>query len=347
MSDTPNSREVALVGAGPIGLEIAVALQKAGVDYVHFDAGQVGQTIYNFPNETRFFSSNERLAIAGVPLQTADQSKVTREQYLTYLRGIVQMYNLPIQTHHRIENIQRSGDGFRLRVRSVGETADWQVRKLVLASGGTARPRKLGIPGEDQENVHFGYRDPHIYFRKRLLIVGGKNSAIEAALRCYHLGAHVHLSYRRPALEAEHIKYWLFPEITGLINAGQICGHFQTVPVAVQGARTTLRHIATGEVTEIPADFVLTLIGYEADMGLARMAGVELDEQSQTPRIDLHTMQTNVPGVFIAGTAIAGTQNQFRIFIENCHAHAERIAAALTGRVLPQSHNIQYARPES
>jgi thioredoxin reductase (NADPH) len=328
-------------------LEIAVALQKAGIDYIHFDAGQVGQTVYNFPFETRFFSSSERLAIAGVPLQTVDQAKATREQYLTYLRSVVQMFNLPIRTYERIENIERGGEGFRLRVRGLNETTEWNVRKLVLAAGGTARPRKLGIPGEDQPNVHFGYRDPHIYFRKRLLIVGGRNSAVEAALRCHHLGAHVRLSYRRAALEHDHIKYWLYPEIVGLMNNGQICGHFQTVPIAINAGHVTLRHTVTGERTEVPADFVLVLIGYEADMSLARMAGVELEEHSQTPRLDPHTMQTNVPGVFIAGTAIAGTQDQFRIFIENCHMHAERIVAALTGQVPPESHHMQYARPET
>ncbi len=341
------THDVALVGAGPIGLEIAVALKRARVNYLHLDGGQVGQTIYNFAPQTRFFSSNERIAIAGVPLQTPDQAKCTRENYLSYLRSIVQMFDLNVHTHERIASIDRNGDRFELATTRFGMQRQYTVHKLILATGGTAAARKLGIPGEEQENVHHGFHDPHLYFRNRLLIVGGRNSAVEAALRSYHTGASVGLSYRRAAFDPEHIKYWLYPEITGLIKAGQIAGHFNTVPARISGDCVTLRNTSTGELASVQTDFLLVLIGFNADMRLAQMAGVRLEGERQMPHLNPQTMETNVPGVFMAGTATAGTQDQYSMFIENCHNHAQRIVAAITGRPVGESTPETFARPET
>lgn len=347
MSQTLQEHQIALIGAGPIGIEIAVELKKAGLDYIHFDAGAVGQTIYAFPQQTRFFSSNQRIAIAGVPLQTPDQNKSTREQYLAYLRSVVQMFDLPVRTYERVESIQREGEVFLLQTRALhGVESKWRFKKLILATGGTAAPRRLGIAGEDQPHVHHQFVDPHLYFNRRVLIVGGRNSAVEAALRCHHVGAEVAISYRRGGFDSNHIKYWLYPEITGLIHADRIIGHFDTVPVHIDGRKVTLRHTRTGEETHVTADFVLCLIGYEADMALERMAGVTLEGDCRIPRINPQTMESNVPGVFVAGTATAGTQDQFRIFIENCHEHGRRIVAALTGRPV-EAQEVKYLRPES
>src|SRR6478752_6614557 len=109
-----NSHDVALVGAGPIGIELAVALKRAGVDYVHFDAKQIGYTISWFAPQTKFFSSNERIAIAGVPLNTADQSKATREEYLAYLRGVVTQFDLKVNTYETLVAIERRASEFLL-----------------------------------------------------------------------------------------------------------------------------------------------------------------------------------------------------------------------------------------
>lgn len=342
------THEIALVGAGPVGIELAVAMKKAGLDYVHFDSGQVGQSIYWFAPQTRFFSSNERISIAGVPLQTADQGKSTREQYLAYLRSIVQMFDLQIRTYERVEEIACQEDGgFLLRTCSMRGQASWRVRKLVLAVGGTAGPKRLGIPGEEQSNVHHSFHDPHLYFRNRVLIIGGRNSAIEAAIRCYHVGADVSISYRGAAFDQHHIKYWLYPEANGLTTSGKIKGHFNTVPVRIDGTKVTLRDVHTGELTVIDTDFVLVLIGFKADMTLAKMAGVRLSRDLEVPEVAESTMQTNVPGCFIAGTAIAGTQDQFRVFIENCHVHTDRIIAELTGKHVKTNRPTEYQRPES
>jgi len=344
--------DVGIVGAGPIGLELAVALKRAGVDYVHFDAQQVGYTISWYAPGTRFFSSNERIAIAGVPLQTPDGSKATREQYLTYLRTVVQQFDLRVNTAGRVVGIDRlTGGGFRLTTRPAAGERQWVVGSLVLATGGTDRPRRLGIPGEDRPHVHHYFRDPHTYFRKRVLVVGGKNSAVEAALRCHQAGALVSLSYRRPRLPDKSIKYWLLPEIKGLVDSGKIGNHLGTVPTAIGPDRVTLSACdesfsACGPERDVEADFVLALIGYEQDQALFRVAGLDLSGACGAPQFDERTMLTNVPGIYVAGTAVGGTQDKYTVFIENCHVHVERIAAALTGRAT-QARAVTYAAPES
>jgi len=337
---------VALVGAGPIGIEMAVALKRAGVDYLHFDAKQVGYTISWFPHQTKFFSSNERIAIAGVPLQTADQSKATREEYLAYLRSVVMQFDLKINTYEPIIAIHRDPvDGtFSLTTHPAGGERTVRVEKLILATGGTDHPRRLNIPGEDRPHVSHYFREVHPYFGKRLLIVGGKNSAVEAALRCHHAGARVALSYRREVLPEASIKYWLLPEIKSYIKHGAIDGYFQTTPVAIESDRVTLQR--GNERFDVPADFVLLLIGYEQDNKLFKLAGVELRGDCAAPVYDEQTMETNVPGLYVAGTAVGGTQDKYRVFIENCHVHVERIVNALTGATPPPA-PAELEQPES
>jgi thioredoxin reductase (NADPH) len=356
--------DVAVVGAGPIGLELAVALKRAGVDYRQFDGKQIGHTISWFAPGTRFFSSNERIAIAGVPLQTPDQGKATREEYLAYLRGVVQQFDLKFNTYEPVVGIERHEGEFFLTSRPRGGERVWRAKRVVLATGGTDVPRRLGIPGEDLPHVSPYFREPHAYFRRKLLIVGGKNSAVEAALRCHHAGAQVSLSYRRGELGAKSIKYWLLPEINDLIRTGRIAAYFNTMPVEItpthvklarwsgeshavkragigdDGANCSAADLAAlnaqPQTLEVESDFVLLLIGYAQDNALLRRAGVELRGECQAPVFDERTMESNVPGLYVAGTAVAGTQDRYRVFIENCHVHVDRIVAALTGAAAPQ-----------
>lgn len=325
------SADVAIIGAGPIGLELAVALKRAGVSYIQFDAKQIGYTISWFAPQTRFFSSNERIAIAGVPLLTPDQGKATREQYLTYLRQVVEEFDLQIHTYEQVCQVQRASDHFQIATESPQGRRQYSAGKVIFATGGTARPRLLNIPGEELPHVSHYFNDPHTYFRKRLLVVGGKNSAVEAALRCHYAGAHVTISYRRNTLNEKSIKYWLMPEISGLIQAKRIRAFFDSQPLRITPTHVALQNSA-GNNTEIPADFVLLLTGYEADMDLLRNTGVTLLGPCQNPAYDPVTMETNIPGLYVAGTAIGGTQDKYTVFIENCHVHVERIIRALTGK---------------
>jgi thioredoxin reductase (NADPH) len=327
------STDVLIVGAGPIGIELAVRLKREGIPYAHVDAGQIGSTIAWYAPQTHFFSSPERIAIAGVPLQTLDQSKATREEYLNYLRSVVLQFDLAIETYERVTAIARQDDG-TFAVTTDGRNGERVrlARRVVLAVGDMHRPRLLGVPGEELPHVSHYFGDPHTYFRRRVLIAGGRNSAVEAAIRCVRIGAHVTLSYRRPAFDADHIKFWLYPELMGMIRDRRI----QFFP------NTTIREIARDATIldpgqqRVETDAVLLLTGYEQDTTLFEQAGVTLAGPQRRPQFHDHTMETNVPNLYIAGTAGAGTQSSsVKAFIETSHVHVDRIVAALTGRPAP------------
>lgn len=365
MSDGIETTPVAVIGGGPIGLEIAVALRAAGVDYAHIEAGQIGSTIGWWAPATRFFSSPERIEIAGVPLASVDQTKATRERYLAYLRSVVRQFDLSVRTYQRVVRIDRDGDGFLLTMRpsghGVGGPAEahsatptegtatrLRADRVILAIGDMHRPRTLGVPGEDAPHVSHFFDDPHRYFGKRVLIVGGKNSAVEAAIRCYRCGAGVAMSYRGEAFDAKRVKYWLRPEIEWLIEKGRIGWFPRTVPRAIMPDRVVLAP-ADGDDGDasVPADFVLLLTGYAQDPTLFEQLGVTLRGEERAPAFDKATMETDVPGVYMAGTAVGGTQRRTRIFIENSHVHVARIVRALTGRAPAFACDAVYGLEES
>lgn len=346
MSDVSTAKpdtHVLIVGAGPIGLELAVVLKAMGIACTHIDAGQIGHTISSYPPQATFFSSPDRIAIAGVPLTTPDQNKASREQYLAYLRAIVDQFDLHVNTFERLIDLTRNGDSHWSAVTEPanGKRKQYRATHVVLAIGDMHAPRLLNIPGEDLPHVSHYFGDPHQYFRKQLLIVGGKNSAAEAALRCHRAGAQVAISYRREAFNESSIKYWLLPELKSLIKSGQIAFRPKTVPTAiepgcVQLAPTDAQGAPTGDMpTHVDADFVLLLTGYVQDKSLFEKAGITLQGDNRAPTFDQVTMLTDAPNVYVAGTAAAGTQASFKLFIENCHVHAERIAGAITGRDVP------------
>jgi thioredoxin reductase (NADPH) len=338
--------EVLLVGAGPIGLELAVALKSQGVSYVHLEASQIGSTISWFAPGTHFFSSPERIAIAGVPLQTVDQTKATREEYLNYLRGVVQQFDLEIRTYERVSSIVRQpGGGFEVTSRSAAGERLWRASKVILAIGDMHRPRLLDIPGEDLPHVSHYLDEPHTYFRRKILIVGGKNSAVEAAIRCVRVGAQVTMSYRGSDFDEERIKFWLLPEIRGMVRDGRVRFLPNTAVTEIRSDRVILSD--GSDQIEVPAEAVLLLTGYEQDPSLFVQAGVRLAGPARQPLFDEATMETNVPGLFVAGTGVAGTQiGHTREFIETTHVHVDRIIAALTGTSAPVEQG-GYEMPES
>ncbi len=349
----PPDCDAIVVGAGPIGIETAVALAAAGVQCRVIEAGPIGNTISWWAPQTRWFSSNDRIAICGVPLNTIDQAKASREEYLNYLRTVVDQFQVPITAFTRVVSIEKTEDEQWLVGIASGTSSErshqltqelvGQIRTsyVILATGGTDIANQLGVPGEDLPMVDGYLRETHRYHGRRVLIVGGRNSAVEAAIRLHRVGASVTLSYHRDALPSDSIKYWLQPEIDGLIRSGAIKAVFDSEVVAIEPGNVTLQRSNAGklksgpleELINIAVDDVLTLIGYRQDKTLFRKLGIPLESEGELPVFDPHTMETPVSGIYVAGTAIGGTQSsKYQTFLENCHDHPVKIARHIRGR---------------
>jgi thioredoxin reductase (NADPH) len=337
--------DIVIIGAGPIGIELAAAIKKAGMDYLHLEAGQIGATMQWWAPGTKYFSSPERIEIAGVPLVVANEEKATRENYLDYLRSVVGTHNLDIETYTRVMRIDIDDNGFTLHTArsfhgvggqeelgfdptALDDLEPIRAKRIVLAIGDMHLPRMLGIPGEDLPHVSHYLGDVHQYANQPVTIVGGKNSAVEAAIRLFRAGARVTMVHRGEWFDPDRIKYWLYPEIEYLIKKDKI----RYIPHAnVTSISPTHATLDTGE--SIESRFVLLLTGYVQKSDLFDQLGIELLGDDKKPRHDLKTMETNVAGVYVAGTGSAGTQSRTKVFIETSHVHVDRILASLQGDV--------------
>ncbi|MBL6965371.1 MAG: NAD(P)-binding domain-containing protein [Anaerolineales bacterium] len=332
MSDSKPISEVAIIGAGPIGIELAAALKRAGVSTLHFDTQQIGYTLSWWPRQTYFFSTTERIEIAGIPMPSMHQQRVTGEEYLAYLRGIVEALDLQINTYESVMGITRLDSSFELVTQSRAGERRYQARRVVFAIGDMHAPNLLHIPGEDLPHVTHYFDEPHAYFRKKLFIVGGRNSAVEAALRCWRAGADVTLSYRRAEFDPKSVKHFILPDLLAQIELGTITFLPETTPLEITPTQVILQRV-DGSRFEQSADFVLLLTGFLGDMTLFERAGVTLEGESRAPVFDPHTMQTNIPGLYVAGTAAGGERKaRYSYFIENCHVHVGRIVQHITGK---------------
>ena len=320
-----------VVGAGPIGLETAANLAAAGLDCLVLEAGCVGRTIADWPPMTPFFSSPERCAVAGVPVQDGHQSMLTGEEYLAYLRQVVEIRDIPVRTYAPVSSVRRDGaGGFVLTAGPEGAEDEYRCRYLVLATGNMGRPRRLGVPGEDLPNVAHRFAGPHRYFRRRLLVVGGRNSAVEAAIRCWRSGAEVAVSYRGPRFEKKKLNSRYHLEIGILVKKGKI-GFLPETTVREIRRDGAVLDSPRGEAFH-PCDDVLVQAGFVPDLSLMEMAGVGLEGDERLPRLNPATMETDVPGLFLAGTASGGGQIAYRIFVATSHHHGAAITRRITGK---------------
>ena len=340
--------EVAIIGAGPIGIELAIALQEAGIDYVLIEANQVGDAFMKWPPNTHFFSTPEHVALAGVPVHNLDQRSITGEQYLAYLRTLVEMFDLNLRVYEPVTAvIPQEESGFIVKTTHRLGEKQYECRYVVLATGGMAGPRLLNIPGEDLPHVSHYFPGPHHFFHTRLLIVGGRNSAAEAALRCWRVGAtDIAMSYRRPELNFERIKPHLSVDLGDRLEKGEITFYPSTVPVEITPKHVVLASTEdgvtlNGSVIKHEADFVYLATGFRADMSLFADAGVQLVGEAERPYFNEVTMETNVKGLFVAGTAAGGTQERFTYFISTSHDHVAKITKAITGQLPAKLGTIQ------
>lgn len=359
------STDVALVGAGPIGLEMAHALKTAGIDYVHFESGSIGSTMLWWAPETVFFSSPDRIAICGVPIHSHNQAKTSREQYLAYLRSVADQFDLLVRTHHKVLQIDpksSESDSFTLHIAKsafgVGDPrhalksdvseSSVKAKRIILAIGDMHRPQLLGIEGEELPNVSHYLEDAHAYYGEKVLIVGGKNSAIEAAVRLFRVGAKVSISYRRASFDKRRVKYWLLPEVEGLIQKRKIAFFPNTTPTAVSHSSVTLSstdqhgRLNARDSFEVLTDNVLLLTGYEQDNTLFKQLNINLLGASKRPELNPATMESNCSQVYVIGTASAGTQlTGASEFIETSHRHVLRVINHLTGIEPPVERQVR------
>jgi thioredoxin reductase (NADPH) len=322
-------RDVLIVGAGPSGLATAIAAKRQGLDYVIVEKGVLVDAIFNFPTHMVFFTTPELLEIGGLPLVTP-YDKPTRLEALRYYRRVVDTFDLQISFHEEVIELEREQEIFIVTSRDArGTTRARQARAVVLAIGYYDHPNYLGVPGEALPHVSHYYTDAHAYYRQRVVVVGGRNSAAEASLELFRAGAHVTLVHRGAAL-GDTIKYWVRPDIENRIKEGSITAHFGTRVREI--TRSAVIVEGEGGHHEIAADGVFLLTGYKPDVDLMRRAGVKCDNESLTPELDPDTFETNVPNLFIAGGAIAGRKTG-SIFIENGRFHGERIVRVLSHRL--------------
>ena len=337
--------DVLLVGAGPIGLEMAAALKLADIRYLQLEAGNLASTISWYAPGTQIFSAPERLAIAGVPFLLSPQVRATREDYLNYLRTVAALHKLEVRSYRRVVGIRKRDGGFEVDIvrsaHGVGGPAEIahapqtmpneRVRcsKIILAIGDMHRPNLLGIPGEELPHVSHYFEEPHRYFGQKVTIVGAKNSAAEAAVRLSRQQTFVTICHRGADFDDTRIKPWLMGELRLLLRENKMRFVPRVTPTAIDAAAVHVRH-ESGMVQSIPSDAVLLLTGYRQDPSLFEQLGVELTGPGRAPTFDAETMESNVKGVYLAGTCSAGTQiGGVTSFVETSHVHVDRILRAL------------------
>jgi thioredoxin reductase (NADPH) len=318
---TETSMELMIIGGGPIGIACGLEAKKKGISYLILEKGPIVNSLYNYPVNMQFFSSSERLEIDGIPF-ISKEAKPKRDEALEYYRRIVTSNQLNIHLFEKVTSVRREGEGFTVET----DKGRYHPGNVVIATGFYDLPNRLGVPGEDLPRVSHYYKDPHYYACRRVAVVGASNSAVDAALECWRKGAEVTLVVRGPEV-GQRVKYWVRPDVLNRIEEGSIRAFFNT----------TVKEIREGEIVletpegprVLPNDFVLALTGYRPNFDFLEAAGISLSEdEKRLPAYDPETMETNVPGLYLAGV-ICGGMETHKWFIENSREHARLIIADL------------------
>lgn len=338
----PTHSPALIVGAGPIGLACAISARRRGIAAHVIDTGAMAESIVRYPIGMRFFTTAERLEIGGHPFACV-ASKPTREEALAYYRRVAHAEALAVHPGVRLLAARRADDGtIQCALRTQRGEQEHHTDRLVIATGYFEHPNLLGVPGEALPHVSHWFDEPHRNAALDVVVIGGKNSAIETALQCWRAGARVTLVHRGEALKPS-VKYWLRPDFENRVAAGEITAYFGTAVEAITPSTVRMRH-ADGLTREVPADRVFALTGYHPDFALMEAIGIALDPVSGRPALDPATMETNVPGVYLAGSAAAG-RHTGEVFIENGRFDGEKIFGDAASRAAAAARYAASPRP--
>lgn len=320
--------DVLVIGAGPTGLSCAIEAQRAGFRTVLVDKGCVCNSLFHYPSHMTFFTTSELLEIGDIPFPSP-HAKPTRNEALEYYRQVAAHYKLDVRQYQRVERVAGGNEAFVVHLLDrFGRASALSARKLIVATGYYDLPNYLGIPGEELSKVHHYYDDPHPYFGMDVVVIGGKNSAAIAALELWRHGSRVTLVHRDGEIH-RHVKYWIKPDIENRIKNGEIRAFFRSRVVEVTPDAVILE---TPEGRQIlPNDFVFAMTGYRPDFSFLESMGVEFEGPDRLPVCDPDTLESNVPGIYLAGVIVAGSRTN-EIFIENGRFHGKQIAQALAAR---------------
>jgi thioredoxin reductase (NADPH) len=328
MADPNEVLDLLIVGAGPTGIAIGAEARKAGLSVLLVDRGPLVGNLLGFPTYMTFFTTRDLLEIADVPFAIPEE-KPTRRQALAYYQAVVSKYRLPLALREEVTGVRRQGELFEVGTRKGDEERLRSARAVALATGYFHNPRRLGVPGEDLPWVRSRYREPYEHYGDRVVVVGGGNTAVETALDLWRNGAEVTLVHRGSQVRSS-VKYWLKPDVENRIAEGSIAARFDSQVVGVETGGIDLRGPQGSE--RLPTDYVYVLIGYTPDVSLQERCGVEIDPETLIPSFDPDTCESNVAGLYVAGTLQAGARTD-QIFIENSREHGARIVHHLVHRL--------------
>ena len=319
-----------IVGGGPVGLAAAIAAKQRGLRYLVLEKAALVNSLLHYPTDMIFFTTPDLMEMGGLPF-VSPHEKPTRQEALKYYRRVADTWTIDIHFDEPATSLAIEGPLFRVGSQPLGGAAvSRAARTVIIASGAYDFPNRLGIPGEDLPNVSHFYREPHAHYRRRVVIVGGKNSAAEAALDLYRNGVAAVTLVHRHAELGDSIKYWVKPDIENRIKEGSVAARFQTRVVEITPTHTIVD--GPGGTEELPSDFVYLLTGYRSDTTLLRSVGAAIDDAVGAPALNEDTFETTVPNLFVIGAAVAGKQSG-KIFIENGRFHGEVAINAIVERV--------------
>jgi len=326
-----NRADVIVIGAGPTGLACAIEAQSAGFKVITIDKGCVVNSIYNYPANMSFFTTPELLEIGDIPFSTSRQ-KPTREEALEYYRKVAEHYSLDIRQYQWVKTVNGNDNAYHITATDrLQRIYDYEARKVIVSTGYYDMANMMKIPGEDMPKVFHYYREPHPFFDTDVIVIGGKNSAAISALDLWRHGARVTLVHRGSKMHS-HVKYWILPDIENRIKNHEIEAYFNSWVKAIEADYAVLE-TDDGEI-QLPNDFVFAMTGYHPDYDFLRSMGIELSSDQCRPVCDPQTLESNVPGIYVAGVIVAGSRTN-EIFIENGRFHGQQIAADLKQKLRP------------